>query len=132
MPNKKDYPKRFSIYSEPRFNYPEPLKTVTEEIPSGDRIDFYTGMTIDESHVGYRLDWSDGETCIFRKYETKQTPNKHYGKQLEQYNKAKEKFDIELKQWKILAARWKAEEKQETKARWKALFEKLSVKYGKK
>jgi hypothetical protein len=132
MPNKKDYPKGFSIYSEPRFSYSEPSKTITREIPSGDEIDFYNGMIIDESHIGYELSYTDEDYCTFQKYETEEIPNKNYGKELQQYKKAKEKFDIELKEWKILAARWKEEEKQETEAREKALFEKLSVKYGKK
>jgi hypothetical protein len=132
MPNKKDYPKGFNIYNEPRFNYPKPLKTITEEMPLDDKIEFYTGMTIDESHLGYQLSHYDDDSCTFRKYETKETPNKNYGKELERYNKFKAQFDIESKEWEILAARWKEEEKQETEAREKALFEKLSAKYGKK
>lgn len=142
MPRLKDYPKWFSIYSEP---YPptKPVEfyeaqTIIKEIQVSDCESIPDEVLIDPSKWFVSLDIEYGyyddrtPTCKFVQYEMKKIPNKEYKKQLKAFEENSKEYTEKLKEWKELSTKWKAEEQKEIEIAERKQLEKLKNKYDKK
>jgi hypothetical protein len=145
MPNPKDYPKWFSIYSKPyapsKPRAPEVMveKTtpiIEQEYRECDTISMSDFEGCDKVVVGYISE--SGSYFRLEGYSTKPAPNPNYDKEykayikyLEKYKSDYKKYKTQLKEWKQLARKWRKEEKAEnTAAELKQLVE-LAKKHAK-
>jgi hypothetical protein len=66
-----------------------------------------------------------------RTYAKKRDFNPNYQKELEKYNKDRQKYKEEIKEWKKWKVKWDEEEKEEKEERERKQYEALKNKYEK-
>lgn len=131
MPDPKNYPKYFSIYTSPNFYESEPnLKLEQRELIEKYQISNYDILprfkNDNHTHV---FESDDNYNYFICEYKIKTIDNPYYLKELQEYNKRKRKYKEELTEWKKLKKQWLEEDREEKIQREKILLKKLKEKY---
>jgi len=135
MPNSKNYPKTFNIHSKPLFYASKP-KADLEEHEEISRTEIFDGDELffePNKRYFFDKDYDGDDSCDYYlvEKEIRIRPNLNYEKELERYNKSKEKFDLELEEWNRLSKQWKEEEAQEKEANELRIYQELKKKFEK-
>lgn len=139
MPNKNHYPEYFNPLSRPQFYGIEPKKTLEQKTGLSDYVSYSSNnllVLIPENATAVEVDASggryDGEYEVHLTFfNVQELKNPKYEKELERYNKEKSNFEIRLKKWDVLKAKWDKEDKEERESAELALYEKLKKKFEK-
>jgi len=116
VPNKKNYPKNFSIYSQPR-PPSEPKKTIAKLVDSGDDYKpIYIGLgeSLPNDGDDYELiDYGVDGVQIKRSKTWEEVVNPNYDKEFAKYTKDLAAFKAERKVWRDLNKAWRKELEEE-------------------
>lgn len=131
MPNRKNYPKWFSEYSEPSPPIePEEFHTNHKIIES---VETYNGGYVDLQGGKYYIKAfiDDGyiDSIELERVEEVKVRNSYFEKQQQKYLRDLEEWKVQAKEWRKLKKQWDEEAKAENEAQERAILEKLKAKY---
>lgn len=136
MPSKKNYPKGFSPYSQPRLYTPKPKDQIEEdEVLEEATVSNYESLELPEGTKKIYIERCHAYDEDFFKItcygKNSVKPNPNYEKEMSHYQKELAKHKVELADWKKWKKKWDEEEAQEKEASERRQYEKLKVKFEK-
>lgn len=133
MPNIKDYPKDFGIYSEPTF-YDRPPEKEFNSLTVICEKEYINYDVLEETddirkEISVHCDRDGDHTVTIITYQKGKKENKSYNNQLKKYLKRKEEHEKQHAEWEKWAQKWKEDEKKKQENSERKLLQNLKKKY---